>query len=136
MKKDIFSCFNLAVHEIRHRVQIFKKLKGEKFEIFTKEDFEKFMEENFSEFIKEKGYEIFKKYLESKEKTSDINEEIDAILIGTACEILFRKEKISMNDILKLINSDKKEEILEIIKKNPEWINEVFIPKLKNKFFE
>jgi hypothetical protein len=135
---DIPTCFNTALHEIRHRIQKFKKIiKKEKFEIFTKEEFENFIKENFSQLMDEENYTIIRKYLEFKEKKGDINEEVDAILVGTACEILFRKEKeIPLSKIIEIIGSERKEEILKIIKDNPEiFLKEVIPSKIKSGFF-
>jgi hypothetical protein len=135
---DIPTCFNTALHEIRHRIQKFKKIiKKEKFEIFTKEELENFIKENFPQLMDEENYTIIRKYLEFKEKKGDINEEVDAILVGTACEILFRKEKeIPLSKIIEIIGSDRKEEILKIIKDNREiFLEEVIPSKIKSRFF-
>jgi len=135
---DIPTCFNIALHEIRHRIQKFKEIiKEENFEIFTKKEFENFIKENLPQIINEEDYKIIIKYLDFKEKIGGIDDEVDAILIGTACETLFRKEKeIPLSKIIEIMKNDKKEEVLEIIKNNLEiFLKEVIPSKIKSRFF-
>lgn len=133
---SIETLFNLATHEIRHRIQETKKREKSDFQVFTEKDFLNLIE-MIPEFESLKEYQKIQKYLEIKKKlaktTEKFNNEIDAIIVGTTAEILFRKgENITL--ILEIVKSDKKEKILEILKENKIELLESISSKIKEGF--
>ncbi len=131
---SVETLFNLAIHEIRHRIQEAKRRRGEELQIFTEKDFLEILET-----VPEiKSLEI-QKYLEDRKKLFkkgelfDFHKEIDAIIVGTLAEALFRKKE-NLTTILDVAKSDDKEKMLERIKENKQEFLESITSKIKEGF--
>jgi hypothetical protein len=135
---SIGTLFNLTIHEVRHRMQEAKKREKSDFQTFTEKDFLNFLE-IVPEIKSLKDYTKIQKYLEIRKKhaknTEKFNKEIDAIIVGTTAETLFRKgENITI--ILETVKSDNKEKFLEIIKENKKELLESVSSKIKENFID
>lgn len=139
---DIEALFNLAAHEVRHRVQFLKSMPTEvekraqerKWEIFSEEDLDIFLKSHPAVAQQLTSNPLFmQKYSEIKRRVTanqqEFDRELDAMIVGLLAEMLLSENRL--NEAIEMIKNADREVILEKLEKYIDKILRVILLRLK-----